>query len=326
MAVFKLKTDLPHTTQLEISRILAIPSGQRLASESAFITALGDYIYNNVIAYDSDGFILQASGITVPTGDSGFVKGATFIKTNASGNGLYLNTGDSTTSSWDLVDQASESNIVDGAVTENKLANNAVTSNKIASGAVTAGKLATTLDLTPNTISLSIKSGTAVNAVAATATLTGSDVFSDAETVTIGSTVYTMKTALSDPAVPFEVLIGATLADSLDNLKSAINASTGEGSTYATGTTAHPNVTATTNTNTTQVIEAKIKGTAGNSIATTETGANSSWGGSTMSGGVNGTIGAAREILVDSSYLYLNTSANTGIEATWKRISLGSVF
>lgn len=107
---------------------------------------------------------------------------------------------------------------------------------------------------------------------------------SDGDTVTIGSTVYTFKTALTEPAEPYEVLIGISAAVALDNLKSAINATTGEGTTYATGTVAHPTVEATTNGNTTQVVQALTAGAAGNDIATTETSSHLSWGATTLFG------------------------------------------
>jgi len=102
---------------------------------------------------------------------------------------------------------------------------------------------------------------------------------SDGDTVTIGSTVYRFKTTL---AQAYDVLIGASAAAALDNLKSAINGTAGEGSTYGTGTVAHPTVTATTNTDTTQVVEAITAGGAGNLIATTENGTHTSWGAATL--------------------------------------------
>jgi predicted RecA/RadA family phage recombinase len=111
---------------------------------------------------------------------------------------------------------------------------------------------------------------------------------SDGDTVTIGTTVYTYKTALttSPAAVPYEVLIGVSAAVALDNLKLAINATEGgAGSTYGTGTVAHPTVEATTNANTTQVVQALTAGQAGNDIATTETSSHLAWGATTMSGG-----------------------------------------
>lgn len=126
-------------------------------------------------------------------------------------------------------------------------------------------------------------SGSTSAGVKATQTLTASGVFSAGETVTIGDKTYRFVTALTGAAN--EVLIGANAAASLDNLKSAINATAGEGSTYGTGTVANPNVTATTNTDTTQVVEAYRVGTYGNSIATTETCANASWGAATLASG-----------------------------------------
>ena len=120
-------------------------------------------------------------------------------------------------------------------------------------------------------------------AVKATAVLTATAIVLNNETVTIGETVYTFKTTLTGAA--FEVLIGVSLATALDNLKVAINAGAGEGTVYGTGTTAHPDVTATTNTDTAQTIEAKVANLAGNDIVTTETSTVASWASATMTGG-----------------------------------------
>lgn len=103
---------------------------------------------------------------------------------------------------------------------------------------------------------------------------------SNNETITIGTTVYTAKTALSGAA--YEVLIGISASVFLDNLKSAINATAGAGTTYGLGTSAHPLVTANTKTATTLLVVAKAIGSAGNSIATTETSAHLSWGSTTL--------------------------------------------
>lgn len=122
-----------------------------------------------------------------------------------------------------------------------------------------------------------------VAANVATGTLTASGSISDGETVTIGSTVYTFKTTLTPTA--FEVLIGASTAAALDNLKSAVNLTGTPGTDYATGTTIHPAVEATANTDTTQLFAAKTAGAAGNSIATTETGADLAFGAATLTSG-----------------------------------------
>ena len=128
--------------------------------------------------------------------------------------------------------------------------------------------------------------GTTSAGVKATGVLTGTDVISNGETVTIGTNTYSFVSALSSPAVPNEVVVG-TLAVSLDNLKSAINATAGGGTTYSTGTVANPNVTATTNTDTAQTIQALKVGAAENSIATTETGADISWGAGVLENGAD---------------------------------------
>lgn len=88
-------------------------------------------------------------------------------------------------------------------------------------------------------------------------------------------------------AVANEILWVTNDATALDNMKLAINGSGTEGTNYSTGTNAHTSVTATTNGNTTQVIQARQIGTAGNSIATTEGIANTAWTGTTLSGGTD---------------------------------------
>lgn len=120
----------------------------------------------------------------------------------------------------------------------------------------------------------------------ATGTLTASANFGDGETVTIGDTTYTFQTTLDD-TVANNILVQGTLAASLDVLKDAINATTSVavvGTDYSTPTQANTEVTATTNGATTQVVQA-ISYNSGNNIATTETCANASWGGATLSGG-----------------------------------------
>jgi hypothetical protein len=121
--------------------------------------------------------------------------------------------------------------------------------------------------------------------VKATQTLTASGVFTAGETVTAGDVTYTIVTTLSSPAVRNEVLRGANAAATIDNLKAAINGDAGAGTTYSLGTVANPQVVATTNTDTTQVVEAYTVGTAGNTIITTETCANAAWGAATLAGG-----------------------------------------
>jgi len=101
---------------------------------------------------------------------------------------------------------------------------------------------------------------------------------------------YTFRTALSVPDRPYEIKIQVSAAVTLDVVKDAVNrtASVGViGTDYSTSTVAHPTVTATTNTNTTQLFVAKSKGTYGNNFVSVEVGSHTSFGGATFSGGAN---------------------------------------
>lgn len=125
------------------------------------------------------------------------------------------------------------------------------------------------------------------DSVQAQATLTSDATApTDGDTVTIGGYVYTFKTTLT--STPFQVLIGASAAIALDNIKSAVNAD-GTAGVYSAGTYAHPDVTATTNTNTTQLFVANLGGTNGNALVSTETSSHLSFGAATFASGANGT-------------------------------------
>jgi hypothetical protein len=129
----------------------------------------------------------------------------------------------------------------------------------------------------------------------ATITLTSNGTApADGVTVTVGGKVYTFQTTLTN--VDGNVLIGSTAnaAAALDNLKSAVNLSTGAGTTYATAMTAHPKITATTNTDTTQVFVASVgasSGRAGNDLTGADTSATLSWSNSgAFTGGLDGVL------------------------------------
>ncbi len=169
---------------------------------------------------------------------------------------------------------------------------------------VAVAKDATTLTVrgrVPGT-SLNTKAttGTALRTVWADTTLGGGTGASDAgvttgaATVTIGAITYTVIDELSETygadAIAYQVKKGAAEANMLDNLKLAINAGSGEGTLYSTGTVAHPYVIATTNSDTVQKIVSRTVGTAAqvavvNTLATTETMANTAWADTTFGGG-----------------------------------------
>lgn len=184
-----------------------------------------------------------------------------------------------------------------------------------ASGTVTvSGQPATTGTVTIDTKTYTFR--TALTGVRATGTITTTGTFTADEEIVIGNKTYTMVSSLTDPAVANEVLIGASAAASLDNLKSAINGTAGAGSTYGTGTVAHTQVRATTNADDSQIVQALAIGTAGNSIATTTDAANASWGAAALAGGVASVanevlIGSAAADTLDNLKLAVNGSAVT---------------
>lgn len=127
------------------------------------------------------------------------------------------------------------------------------------------------------------------NGNAATGALTLTANAANDETVTIGARTYTYKTTLTGAAD--EVLIGVDEIDSLDNLIAAINDDiTAEGVLYGTGTVKHPDVTASAGSGSVMDVTAVAEGAAFNSVATTETLSNGSWGAATLTGGTNSVL------------------------------------
>ncbi|MDB4726414.1 hypothetical protein OAF54_03165 [bacterium] len=143
--------------------------------------------------------------------------------------------------------------------------------------------------------------------VGATGTLTAATNFANNDTVTIGSKVYTFQTTLTN--VDGNIQIGATVALSHENLRRAINLDGVAGTNYAAAMTIHPTVSAT-DTATTTIVTAKVTGTAGNTIATTETGANSSWAAATLTGGTGDVV------ILGTGELPSNTTAAVGAVTT----------
>jgi hypothetical protein len=169
------------------------------------------------------------------------------------------------------------------------------------------------------------ESGTPTHAAKATGTLTGTTIAAD-DTVTIGATVYTFVAALTDPDVPFEVLVGASDSESLDNLIAAINGAAGAGTTYGTGTTAHLSVTAAAGAGDTMVVTAEDFGSNGNSIATTATLTSGDWAAAALAGGSLATEASKGDQLIDGSYLYTAT-ANVSITSTsgWEKSAVAAL-
>lgn len=122
----------------------------------------------------------------------------------------------------------------------------------------------------------------ATSTVEASGALTFSGVGTADDTVTIDGVVYTLKAAPT--TVAGQVKIGATAAATAANLAAAINGGDGAGTLYGSLTTAHPSVIASV-AGAVLTATARVGGTAGNSIGTTESGTSTAWGASTLAGG-----------------------------------------
>jgi hypothetical protein len=178
----------------------------------------------------------------------------------------------------------------------------------------------------PFTPDATVSLGVSATDTAASATITSDATnVSALESVSISNyadaqTVYTFVDTLTDPAVPYEVLIGLSASATLDNLKAAINATGTAGVTWSTGTVAHPVVTATTKNATTLKVEAKTTGYVG-TISVTETSQHLSWGTSTLTGGTNRCALGDGDVLVikntgsKTAYVSAGISTDTGSTA-----------
>ncbi len=197
-----------------------------------------------------------------------------------------------------------------GAVEEAKLDTGAVTVSKIGAGAVEEAKIAAGAVATAKLADSAVTGAR----VRASEILTLTDQPLDTETVVLDSKTYTFQDVLTD--VDGNVKIGTTFALSIANLVSAINLNGVAGTDYAAAMTIHPTVQATGDATTVDV-EAKDAGTAGNSIASTETLTNGSFGSTALSGGTDSKLAgrAANDDLDGVAYAsrkYVKTNPATG--------------
>lgn len=104
------------------------------------------------------------------------------------------------------------------------------------------------------------------------------------ESVTIGTQAYTFVTTLT---AAYDVLIGDSTSETIENMISAVNAGEGEGTDYGTGTVAHETVAAEQGIDNTIYLTARSAGTAGNDIALSRTAFGTVEIPSTLAGGSN---------------------------------------
>lgn len=150
----------------------------------------------------------------------------------------------------------------------------------------------------------------------------------EADTVTIGSIKYTAVASLSAPTVANEVMIGASAAEFLDNLKSAVNQSAGSGSAYSVGTVKNPIVVATDNTDTTQKFIARKPGTAANTANTTTTAVTLSFEDTTLGGGTGSSVpgvNAETVVIGGKTYSFVDVLSETnGATAIVNQVLFGA--
>jgi hypothetical protein len=149
-----------------------------------------------------------------------------------------------------------------------------------------------------------------VNGVSASRVLTVDTQPTAGDTFTIASKVYTFVAAGTADA-DGEINLGADLTATKPLIVTAIN---GGGFN-----TAHPEFTAAAFSSNNMTITAIVKGTASNGKATTETftAGTNVWAGATTTGGIDGTLGQAKELRYYGGFMYFTPTKATTATATW---------
>lgn len=174
--------------------------------------------------------------------------------------------------------------------------------------------------ITTNPMMFTTPSG-GTTAVAASGTFTFTGTHTDGQTITIGSTTYTLKTALSTaPTVANEILRSSTNSTMVSRIVNAINGGSGSGTNYSVGTVANTQVSAVIATDTSAfTVTALATGTAGNSIATTDTVTNGAWSAATLLGGVTGVAGNTN-VLADG-YTSTKATGTTAVTLSYSSVT-----
>lgn len=140
----------------------------------------------------------------------------------------------------------------------------------------------------------------------------------DSTHVTLNDRVYQFQTTLTN--VNGNVHIGATLADSVDNLIAAVNNAAGSGTKYAAATTANLSVSAVLGAGTSIVFTALAVGTDGNDILAASTVAGSSFATDSFTGGTDAITWTATEAFVrDAAVTVVTDRAAFQIDVTESR-------
>lgn len=115
----------------------------------------------------------------------------------------------------------------------------------------------------------------------------------DTETFTVGGKTYTLQETLTD--VDGNILLGASNEETVGNIVAAISLGAGAGTVYANSMIASSDVDVLDSDATSVTVQALTGGVGGNSITTTDTLTNGSWGAATLTGGLTGPTFIAEE-------------------------------
>jgi hypothetical protein len=169
------------------------------------------------------------------------------------------------------------------------------------------------------------------NAKPATAVMTGTSIL-NGTVVGIGNNVYpnhlylfTNGSVVGDAFPPYEVALGASDSESIDNLIAAINGTTGEGVTYNALTPLHPGVLASAGAGDTMNMMAKVVGFEMNNLTCSKSGP----GTVTFTDFMNGDYalpGKAGDMMFDTIALYVAVTDVTPTTTDgWKKAALASL-
>jgi flagellin len=131
------------------------------------------------------------------------------------------------------------------------------------------------------------------------------------DTVTIGTQVYTFA---ATAGAANTVAIGTSVSATLANLAAAVNGGSGAGVAYGTGTTANVDATAVAGASTV-TFTAKVSGTGGNAIVSTETSANFGFSNAGTFAGGSGSAGLTTAAAAQAALTSIN-SAIQSVAAT----------
>lgn len=106
------------------------------------------------------------------------------------------------------------------------------------------------------------------------------------DTLVVMGRVYTFRAALTSGGLPDEILIGANVTETAENVVAAINGAAGSGTLYGTGTVQNALVSAA-NAAGVVTFTARTVGTVGNAVTLAETGANLSVSGANLASGAD---------------------------------------